>query len=385
MNARKIFLLVLILGFAALAVILIYRNYVHQDGHEHSQVQKSLYYCPMHPDYTSDKPGSCPICGMDLVKQETAEKTSDKQKIKFYRNPMKPEITSPVPMKDEMGMDYIPVYEEDEKTNVRGSVSIDMDRQRLIGLKTGTAEKKELILRITSPGKIAYDPELYHAISEYREAFATLEKTKNSPWTDVRERAEMLIISAKLKLKQLGIPDTLIEEIKTSSETYTNLLLSSEDKTAWAYINVYEYEIGLIKPGRTVAITAPAYPDRKFKGIIKSIDSIISKDTRTLRVRAEILNSDGLLKPEMYVDADIIINLGKKLVIPSDSVLDTGKKKIIFAARGEEKFEPREIKTGRSNGEYVEVLNGLKEGEKIVISSNFLIDSESRLKSALEK
>lgn len=347
MNAKKIFFAIIAIVCLITAVIWVYKNHNSRTDTRRYEAAKNLYYCPMHPDYTSDKPGSCPICGMDLVKQETAK--------------------------------------DEEETNIKGTVSIDTEKQRLIGVKTGKAVKKEFVLKIISPGKIAYDPDLYHAISEYREAVATSEKTKNSPWPEVRERSEMLVNSAGLKLRQMGISDEQIKDITNSNNNYTSLLLPQENKNAWAYIQIYEYEIGLIKPGQAVEITAPAYPGRKFKGTIKSVDSIISPETRTLRARAETENPGGLLKPEMYVDAEISVNLGKKLLIPADSVLDTGKKRIIFIDKGSGKFEPRDIQTGKSNGEYVEVLNGLKEGEKIVVSSNFLIDSESKLKSALER
>jgi len=148
----------------------------------------AIYYCPMHPDYTSNKPGSCLICGMDLVLKEKNEKLdtenkSSKRKIKFYRNPMNPDITSSVPAKDEMGMDYIPVYENDEINNIK----LSGEKKQMIGIKTFKAVYRNLEYKIKAPAYIGYDPDLYNALYEYKEALKIEENFKSSKSENIKD------------------------------------------------------------------------------------------------------------------------------------------------------------------------------------------------------
>lgn len=378
MNMKKI--LIVLTALAALgAGTAAFRHYRGHGGR--TAQQKEVYYCPMHPDYTADKPGDCPICGMHLVKKETAAPAA--KKVLIYRNPMNPEITSTVPMKDQMGMDYLPVYEGgDVPTAVdgRSPITLDAGKRQLIGVKTTPVGYRNLGRVIRAPGKVAYDPGLYQAISEYREALAAREKVKNSSWTDVIERADALVAASKLRLRQLGAsPEQLAPGKDQPADT--SLLLPSAK--AWVYAQIYEYEIALVKPGLPVYATAAAWPGEVFKGELKALDPILSAETRTLRVKAEVENPDLKLKPEMYVDLMIRADLGMKLAAPNAAILNTGERELVFVEKAEGEFEPRAIKAGLRTDEYTEVLSGLKTGEKVVTSANFLVDSESRLKAAL--
>ncbi len=383
MKAKKIALM--ILGLLLLAAvpfgIKLYRG---RGGHEASQ-HKDSYSCPMHPTYVSDKPGSCPICGMNLVKTEktpaaapqTAEKT-----IKFYRNPMNPEITSKTPMKDGMGMDYVPVYELAAAGKIvagRAPIVMDDEKRQLIGVKTARAAYRTLTHTVLSSGKVAYDPDLYQAISEYREASIARDKVKDSSWPEVAERAEALVRASGLRLRQLGLSEEQVAALGRGGGTSANLLLPGA--RAWLYAQIYEYEISLVKPGQEIEAVTPAYPGRVFRGSIKSVDSILSAETRTLRVRAEVENPDGLLKPDMYAEVRIKVTLGSRLAVPLSAVIDTGVRKLVYVAKGEGTLEPVEVRIGFEGDEYAEILSGIKEGEKVVTSANFLVDSESRLKS----
>ena len=143
-----------------------------------SETAKDLYYCPMHPNFTSDKPGDCAICGMSLVKRdvnppeaEQRRSRSKSGKILYYRNPMNPAVTSPVPMKDQMGMDYVPVYEEETAPAQTSGVYISPEKQQLIGVKKGRVEKRKLSGQILTVGRVAYDPSLFTAQQEYLQAF----------------------------------------------------------------------------------------------------------------------------------------------------------------------------------------------------------------------
>lgn len=385
MKVKKIALISL--GLLLLAAIPIGIKYYRGHGGHGSEKQET-YYCPMHPTYTSHrKDDSCPICGMNLVKSEdnTAPAAqTEGGKIKFYRNPMNPAITSKTPMKDEMGMDYVPVYEtEGEAKEVGGRAPITMDqaKRQLIGVKTAKAAYRTLTHTIASSGKVAYDPDLYQSISEYREALAAREKVKDSSWPEVHERAEALIRASELRLRQAGLSEDQITELSVNRETHSNLLLPGAK--AWLYSQIYEYEIGLIKPGQEIVAVTPAYPGRVFNGVIKAVDSILSAETRTLRIRAEVENPDNMLKPEMYAEIKIKITLGSRLAVPQNAVVNTGARKLVFVDKGEEGFEPREVRTGFEGDAYTEILSGVRAGETVVTSANFLIDSEARLKSSV--
>lgn len=356
--------------------------YRHFHGGHAAQEKAETYYCPMHPDYTADRPGDCPICGMHLVKKETSAPVQ--HKVKFYRSPMNPAVTSPKPMKDEMGMDYVPVY-EDETSGVsvagRGTVSLPPEKQQMIGLKTEKAAYRTLSKTIRASGKVAYDPDLYRAISEYRESQAAYEKIKIGSWQEAIDRAKAVVDSSKIKLRQMGIGEEQLNSMEGDTGRYDNLLLAAAK--VWVYAQVYEYESASIKPGQKAVITSRAYPGREFSGTVRSVDPIFSEETRTLRARIETDNPGLELRSEMYVEAVIKADLGTMMVVPVAAVLNTGEKEIAFVLKGEGSFEPREVKTGRRNDDYAEIISGLRAGEKVVTSANFMIDSESRMKAAL--
>ena len=378
MSAKKIFFLILALLLLAAGTAAVVHYRAHKGGE--AAGQKELYYCPMHPNYTADKPGDCPICGMHLVKKEAP--AAGERKVLIYRNPMNPEITSKVPMKDPMGMDYIPVYESAsgaKEVAGRAAITLDAGKRQMIGVKTTPVGYRDLVRVIRASGKVAYDPGLYQAISEYREALAAREKVKNSSWPDVIERADALVAASQLRLRQMGAsPDQLKQGKDQPADT--SLLLPGDK--AWVYAQIYEYEIGLVKTGQTAYIQAVAWPGTVFKGEIVAMDPIMSSETRTLRVKAVVDNPGGKLKPEMYVDLMIRADLGMKLAAPNDAILNTGERELVFVEKAEGEYEPRQIRAGLKADAYTEILYGVAAGEKVVTSANFLVDSESRLKSA---
>jgi Cu(I)/Ag(I) efflux system membrane fusion protein len=200
----------------------------------------------------------------------------------------------------------------------------------------------------------------------------------------VRERSAGLVSASVLRLRQMGLSDTQIQRLGRAEQDPKNLLLSSKGGSVWVYAQIFEYEAGVVKAGQTMAVTAAAYPGRTFHGKVAAVDSILSPETRTLRVRGEV-PAEGQLKPEMYVDVFINIPLGRRLMVPKEAVMNTGTRKIAFVRTAPGRFEPREVRVGQETEDSVEILSGLMEDEAVVTSANFLIDSESKLKAALSQ
>jgi len=328
------------------------RGKVETGSHQQGHVQR--YYCSMHPSYISDKPGDCPICGMKLIPlDENNQAPKDISKL--------------------------------GKTEGLAVVTLSADKQQMIGVKTEPVQKRLLTSVILASGKVAYDPELYSTIIEYQTTVKSQSEAAKSPLADVKEQNERLLRATVSRLKQMGLSDAQVDQLNHPSEKPESLLLSQKGDAAWIYAQVYQYESGLIQPGQKMEIISTAFPGKTLVGKVNSIDNIVNPETRSLRVRGEVPNTEGLLRPEMYVDVKIIASLGVQLAVPDSAVLDSGTRKIVFVESGESRYEPREIRIGHEADNYYAVVSGLKEGEKVVTAANFLIDSESKLNAAFSK
>ncbi len=319
---------------------------------EQSSPSASVYYCPMHPSYISDRPGDCPICNMKLIKKKEAEH-------------------------EEKAMTGS--GEKDE------GFYVNLEKQQVIGVKAEEVIYRPLSKIIRTVGRVAFDPELYKAQQEYIEALKTQESVQESGQDTVIRRADALVEAAKLKLKLQGLDIAQIDELQKTKENDPSLLISSsESKFTWVYATIYEYEFEWIRLGQEAEIYAASYPGKTFKGTIVAIDPVFDAMTRTVRARIKVENPDSLLKPDMYVDVQLPSDLGAHLAVPREAIMDSGVRKIVFLALGSGRFKPVEVKTGVSSEDYVQVLEGLNEGDRVIVSGNFLMDSESKLKAALE-
>lgn len=387
MKKKKIIIVILLAILALFITGLIFNRgcgvLKHSARPGSQDIEKDVYYCPMHPEFRSDKPGSCAICGMTLLKKESpARKPKEgKNKILYYRNPMNPEVTSSTPMKDPMGMDYVPVYEEEPAGGATG-VYIAPEKQQLIGVTKEKIGKRRLTHQIVTVGEIAYDPDLYVAQEEYIQAFKIAAATKDSVLISVAERSGSLLKASEKKLSLLGMSKAQIKELAERGTAQENLYLPDDSGSVWAYMTIYEYEIGLISEGIPVEIDAVAFPGEVFKGKITAIMPVLNAQTRAIKVRAEIENPEHRLKPQMFVNARIDIDLGEKLAVPETAVIDTGMRKIVYVVKQDDTFEQRDVTLGQKALGYFEALKGLKEGNIVVTSGNFLVDSESKLKGA---
>ncbi|MFA5159602.1 MAG: efflux RND transporter periplasmic adaptor subunit [Candidatus Omnitrophota bacterium] len=407
-------LLIVIAVIAVTGGILAF-NFYRASSHAGLHAEKPVYYCPMHPDYTSDRPGNCPICNMTLVKRETSvPKTKTMEMPEHAGHKAAPKVFTVAQLvamkpgeicllhKCKMGTCMIamtpefaklgkcPMCGEDLGVIIRDAlpqgyaqVQLGAAKQQVIGLKTAPVRKMVLMKTIRASGRIAYDPELYQAEEEYLQAAHALKKAKTAD-QEIKEQAAKLVDSAKIKLRLLGLSDGIIQEIEKAGKPDRSLLYSDAGGKVWLYAPIYEYEIPFVRVGDAVEVDVPAVSGKKFQGVVRSLDSVLDPVTRSIRVRAQLDNPDGVLKPEMYVNAMLKTDLGEQLAVPEEAVFTTGEKNIVFVAKENNIFEPREVVLGTKADHFYQIKSGLQENEQAVISGNFLIDSESRLKSALE-
>ena len=408
----------------------------------HRSSQSAVYYCPMHPTYTSDRPGDCPICNMKLVKRET--QTSDirhqgkmakdicymhncpmahegkpcpmlvvakegeqvtcpicgahvtdrpsTKHILYWTDPMMPGYKSDKPGKSPMGMDLVPVYAETsgepaDASSPAGyaSILVTPQKQQFIGVKTDAVSRRALTKTLRTVGTIAHDPELYQAQAEYLQAVQALARAKQGAApAGVVEQAQQLVDAAQIHLTHLGLNEDLIRELATQSHADHSLLFGRAGEPVWMYAKLYEDDLPLVKVGQEVSVEVPSLPDQAFHGTIRAMDPMVDAMTRTVRLRAQLENPEGRLKPEMYVNVSVTVDLGEVLAIPESAVFQTGLRPIVFVAKGGGLFEPRDVTLGAKADGFYALTRGVAEGEVVVTSGNFLIDSESRLKAALE-
>jgi len=304
---------------------------------------------------------------------------------------MIPGYKSDTPGKSPMGMDLIPVYEEGGPAaggamapEGYAPVEITPQKQQLIGVKTAQATKREIHKTIRTVGQIAYDPELYQAQQEYLKALRALESVMGVNTPAVAERSQELVEAARTRLRILGLSESFIEEIATWDGPDTSLLLAGERGRVWLYAPVYEFELPYVKVGQMIRMETGILPGKTLEGTIQSIDPVLDPMTRTARVRALLTDPEGVLRPQMYVNASTAVDLGEVVAVPQEAVFDTGTRRILFVSKGEGIFEPREVVVGVKADGFTEVKHGVAEGERVVVSGNFLIDSESRLQGALQ-
>lgn len=291
-----------------------------------------------------------------------------KGKVIYYRNPMNGSITSKVPMKDEMGMDFIPVYESEAAstpaTSETGVATVTLNATEIASaqVKTIIVAKRSLVKEIRAFGRIAYDPDLLVAQQEY----LSIAEAGQDP--------ELKNI-AKNKLRLLGMSDVQISELEQAGKAQENLILPGH--SAWVYADIYQDDMGLLKTGSPVLVNTDAVPGEEFTGTIKAIDPVVNEMTRSVKIRAEVVNHQLNLKPGMYVTVLIHISLGEGLAIPKEAVIDTGRQKIVWVEKSKGLYERKQVVVGPEAQDYYPVLQGLQTGEKVVTRGNFLIDSQS--------
>lgn len=374
---------------------------------------------------------------------------SAKGRILYYRNPMGLPDTSPVPKKDPMGMDYLPVYEGDAPESGAPVVKISVDKVQKLGVRTEPVSSRTLApivravatiqaderrlhtvapkfegwiekLHVNATGQAVvrgqalmdvYSPDLVAAQQEYLIAVKGVASVQGAA-QEVEASMGELRENALLKLRNWDISEPELRRLRDEGKPRQFVTLRSQangvvlEKMAvegkrfmpgdvlfqiadlssvWLLADVFEQDLGSVRPGQTATIRISAYPDTPFTGRVTFIYPTVTPETRTAKVRIEMPNSGGRLKPSMYASIEIAAGDGarKALAVPDSAVLDTGTRQVVIVRRGEGAFEPRAVTLGRRADGYVEVREGLRDGDNVVVSANFLIDAESNLKAAL--
>jgi len=368
------------------------------------------YTCAMHPSVKEPQPGRCPICGMDLTPvYKKAKPTEHEVDATFSVSPVQQQL---------IGVRFSTVSFRDLNKTIYAVGRIDYDERKFVVVNLRIhGWIQDLYVDYTGkyvqkgqPLFTIYSPDLVSAQEEYLLAKLSSESTTRTISTGAEKNS--LLETARTRLRLWEITDEQIEQLEKRGKAETYMTIESPisgyviDKmalkgmkvepgmdiykiadlsTVWVYADIYEYELPYVKLGQNAVVKLSSYSGEELHGRITYIFPYLNHETRTVRVRIEFPNPHGKLKPEMYADVEIAVPLGKKLSIPKEAVLNTGKRQIVFVDRGNGLFEARFIELGARSDEWYEVKSGLHEGERVVSYANFLIDSESKIQGVLQR
>ena len=439
-------------------------------GHRHSQEAQLIdlvaptiavaeeaaqqYTCGMHPMIITDEPGLCPICNMELTPLKPAGVVSDapkgERKIKYWVAPMDPTFIRDEPGKSPMGMDLVPVYEDEAASG--SIISVDPVTSQNMGIRMTVAKRKDISRTISTVGLVGYEepkqysvnskidgwverlyvnetgqhvekgepllaiysPQLVSAQEEFLLARGNSAALANSPFPAIADGAKRLLDSSRRRLKLWDITDRQISRLEKTGQverTLTlyapydgivtmkmvkegqfiksgmELLMLSDISKVWVYADIYEYEMPWVKVGQKARIILPYVGSDPIESEVSYIYPFVEPKTRTIKARFDIDNPDFTLKPDMYVNVRLETEpVENALTIPAEAVLHSGEKKTVFVVLGDGKFEPRQVKTGLQSAEGdIEILQGLLDGDHVVTSAQFMLDSESKLREAIQK
>jgi Cu(I)/Ag(I) efflux system membrane fusion protein len=356
------------------------------------------------------------------------------RKILYYRNPMGLPDVSPVPKKDPMGMDYVPVYADE--IGEPGTVRISPQKVQLAGVRTAPVERRLLVREVRGAGmieaaesRLAVIAAKFDGFVERLDVRTTGESVRKgqtlmTAWVESEEllnkMADLASVAgdpqldriARRNLRQFDVPESEIARIAKNGGSFRSfafvapfdgtvlqkpavdgmrfssgetLFRIADLSTLWADVEISEQDIPFVKAGQRASLTLPALPGETFEGIVDFVYPELVMETRSGRARIVVPNEDNRLRLGLFarVEIEATASSERALIVPRSAIIDDGERQIAFVAKGDGAFEPRDLELGARAGEFVEVRKGLAEGEEIVVSGTFLIDAESNLQSAL--
>ena len=348
-------------------------------------------------------------------------------KVKFYRDPMGGPATSPVPKKDSMNMEYIPVC-EGEAEDAPGTVRINLDKVQRLGVRSAPVEERDLSRTVRAFATLQFDERKQYVVAPRYSGW--IEKLHVNATGDTIERGQPLFEAyspelavlqqewriagrsgyAADKLRNLGYPEAELERLRRGETLRTVTIRSPasgvvlektavegmrfglgdalfrivDTSTMWVMAEVYEQDLAFVKVGDTARIAVNTWLDQPFEGKVSFIYPGVGRDSRTAKLRIEVANPDGRLRADMAATVEIMTPVaGSRIAIPESALIDSGRRQVVLVERGEGHYEPRPVKVGAHVPGWVQVIDGVKPGERVVTQATFLIDAESNIRAAL--
>jgi len=393
------------------------------------------YVCPMHPQVTSDEPGSCPICGMDLVQRKSAVLGQEQRKILYYRHPHKPEITSDQPAKDEMGMDFVPVYADGGAGG--DGVLITAEVRNNLGVRVAGVERGLLPRTVSAVGQVVYDESLVQHVHARAEGWVERlfvssvgdRVARDGPLLELysprlvtaqeeylqalRMGGESLIGASESRLRALGISDREIRRVRETGAvdgriTYraptdgivtrleiregmfvrpdTDMIVLADLRKVWVEADVLGRQSAWLRKGIPAVVRLDQLPGRPLEGEVTYVYPEADPRTRAVRLRLVFDNPGEVLKPNSF--ATVIIaepDPAPVLRVPVEALIRTSTQTRVIVEAATNRFIPRPVSVAYESEGMAAISDGLSEGERVVTSGQFMLDSEASLRGELDR